>query len=434
MSDRTLRKKSEFPSQQEKDFAALSPATPKIRSKDELPTIVLQSLNEISTTVKDLKLELVKMHEKVNTQSDQINSQSKQIESQSEQIISLTNIISELRCDIHKREESVKSEEKDAACSAIKVSMERVWKDLLNRRSLTFEHYHKCLEKAKLYEEWITTSPEYIPLKFRPKAIVGNNKTVEKLRVEDAKKTYRTDVQLLMTYAASHQERIQATDELIVSAMKEHTEDESHIELLKQWWEKDVSEKEGVAKERWQKRKQFLIEKKEEYEKNPVASTSKQKTSKEISPVSIKRAATTTTKSKHSQRNPKNANKKQDEQQFKPNNTKKVSPGQQNNNKITFKVKKDTGNSVKMTKIEDKNNAESSSSVIESEQLTRREVNNLRDSNPSQLVQQIPHFQTMPVASPVLPNNNALQNHFLYQHLLYPPRPPFHQYPFQMFQ
>ena len=44
-----------------------------------------------------------------------------------------------------------------------------IWKERMNQRKIVHWHCLQNAAKAQLYNDWVTESPDYLPLKYRPK-------------------------------------------------------------------------------------------------------------------------------------------------------------------------------------------------------------------------------------------------------------------------
>ena len=161
--------------------------------------------------------------------------------------------------------------DRNVNCEALKKQIQLTWSDNLRQRSKAFANFIKSKEKAELYENWLTESPDYLPLKFRPKTIAGNNTTIADLRMKEAKSAYKSEVQILRTYALTHENRVHEIDQQMKLAIEDIAEiTENDKSALLEWWKKETSEKEDLDRQRWQKRAAFLTKKKQEAEENSV--------------------------------------------------------------------------------------------------------------------------------------------------------------------
>ena len=93
--------------------------------------------------------------------------------------------------------------------------------------------------------------------------------------------------------------------------MDDYTDDPAHKVTLKQIWDREAKQKEQVAKERWEKRKKFLSDKKTEFEVNPESQSN-------LESVPNKKAPETQTKRKNDRKQKQNQNQKQKQKQPSP--------------------------------------------------------------------------------------------------------------------
>ena len=136
-----------------------------------------------------------------------------------------------------------------------KTKLQPEWDDLLNQYAKAFLNRQKCAEKAELYKEWIAETPAYLPLKFRPKADI--NPAIQKLRLEEAQNAYRSEAKALCEYAKSHDDRINLLNDKMIKTIQSASDSIALMEL----WTEDKKIKEDRAQSRWNTRKAFLIEK-----------------------------------------------------------------------------------------------------------------------------------------------------------------------------
>ena len=133
----------------------------------------------------------------------------------------------------------------------------------LNERKKFYSNFVKNHNKARLYREWMESSPEFLPLKYKPKRIPGEIPSHTKAKVSEAKHRYKNDVNLMMEYSRIHQARVVAADkkmhQLIIDSCKN---EEELAAALAQIWADETSEQEMRAVQGWTKIERFLNKKK----------------------------------------------------------------------------------------------------------------------------------------------------------------------------
>ena len=151
-------------------------------------------------------------------------------------------------------------------CQRIKSRFSLTWKDCLNKRKQAYWHYIQNLSKSHLYEGWCKSSPEYIPLKFRPKKMLNEISTVTEARISEAKLVYSNDISIMQSYATKHENSYKEIDESINLMIDQKTVKCEERKLLKEWWIQDTLKNEEISKQLWRKRETFLTKKKLEEE------------------------------------------------------------------------------------------------------------------------------------------------------------------------
>ena len=241
-----------------------TPTQPKIKTREDLPSIVLQSINEFIMEMQGLKSQISDLDCKIEDKFAKLASLIHAEEPPTANL-ELNQQISELNDRLlrDKRDNLLKEK-----CNRLKHKISMTWRDTLNKRKQAYLNHLKNKSKADLYEEWLTSTPNYIPLKFRPKAIIGNNQRVAELRIAEAMSSYRTAVQTLRVYAETHQERCSFFDSLMADCIDKISESDDERNLLKERWEADVHNNEVISLQKWEKNRNFLISKKKESEES----------------------------------------------------------------------------------------------------------------------------------------------------------------------
>ena len=113
-------------------------------------------------------------------------------------------------------------------CNLLKDKHNVVWKEAMNARKTGFWHSLQNYEKAQLYTEWIDNSPEYLPLKYRPKVNASDGHLAVEQKVNTAKAKYRDDISLMMHHSDNHDEIVKSVDVQIQEVIIAITESEDH--------------------------------------------------------------------------------------------------------------------------------------------------------------------------------------------------------------
>ena len=149
-------------------------------------------------------------------------------------------------------------------CRKIKASIHLEWNERLKFRNKYFRNYVKNHGKEKLYNEWLETSPDYIPYKYRPKKITGEREEHTAIRIEEARFKYNTDYKLLKLYAATHKTNYDQLDQDMLEQLRSLSSNEQEYQLLSQQWKKETSQGEERALQLWSKNETFLRTRKHE--------------------------------------------------------------------------------------------------------------------------------------------------------------------------
>ena len=153
-------------------------------------------------------------------------------------------------------------------CQKIKQNLSLIWQETLNTRKQACWNSIQNYEKANLYEEWTNKSPNFIPLKYRPKRIENELPEVTRRRISEAKLKYRNDIDNMRTYAQRHIDKTEEMDDRIALLIEKSSEKEEERNMLNDWWSNDVERNSTISLQLWQKRKKFLVFKKNEEELN----------------------------------------------------------------------------------------------------------------------------------------------------------------------
>ena len=161
-----------------------------------------------------------------------------------------------------------KTNEVKERCITIKQSLSLIWQETLNKRKQACWNAIHNSEKANLYEEWINKSPNFIPLKYRPKKHENELPEITTRQISEAKFKYKNDVDNMRTYAQRHLDKTIEMDEKMARIIDHSSTSEEETSLMDKWWANDVQRNSTISLQLWQKRKKFLERKKNEEEIN----------------------------------------------------------------------------------------------------------------------------------------------------------------------
>ena len=151
-------------------------------------------------------------------------------------------------------------------CRAIKSDIILDWDSNLKSRNKFFRNFVKNNRKAQLYDDWATKSPNYIPFKHRPKRIPGEMEKHRTARIEEAKRKYSTERELLKGYAQSHLDKVKEIDKRTAELFRSKVDNDHQYSLLIEQWEKETRKDESRAQLLWTRNENFLKKKKHEDE------------------------------------------------------------------------------------------------------------------------------------------------------------------------
>ena len=158
-------------------------------------------------------------------------------------------------------------------CLRIKEGNSVIWKETMNERKKSFWHGTQNFGKAKLYTGWIEDSPEYLPLKYRPKVNTSDSQITIDQKVILAKIKYRDEIKLLYQYSEDHDLKVLEVDSHMNEIIENITSSELHRNVLLQMWAEETEINENISRQLWTKRLEFLKRKKEEEEASGTSRT-----------------------------------------------------------------------------------------------------------------------------------------------------------------
>lgn len=140
------------------------------------------------------------------------------------------------------------------------------WRLKLNQRKISYWHCLQNAAKAELYNDWLTESPDYLPLKYRPKINESDSDFLLQMKSEEAHQKYINDIDLMYEYSYQHEEKILEIEDDVKTVIEEWTTSEEEISCIQQIWTAEVKKNEKISQQLWKKRLDFLLKKKREEE------------------------------------------------------------------------------------------------------------------------------------------------------------------------
>lgn len=157
-----------------------------------------------------------------------------------------------------------KKDNEEAAQKVLSSTMSETWKELQNKRRDAFTKHNRNQELAVLYEEWQSESPDYLPKKFRPMKIRGNNSEVAEIRMNEAKSSFRSEVKMLKAHANNHLERLSTINEQAKDMINRSSGEDQCRETLYEKWSKESHDAEENVREKWISKRTYFIKLKED--------------------------------------------------------------------------------------------------------------------------------------------------------------------------
>ena len=132
----------------------------------------------------------------------------------------------------------------------------------MNQRKKFYSNFVKNYRKHKLYKNWLESSPDFLPVKYKPKRVPGEIPSLTELKINEAKQRYTNEVNLMLEYSKIHQARVAAVDQEINELLKNSCQSEEETNILQEWWRDETAEQENKMAQAWLKTERFSTEKK----------------------------------------------------------------------------------------------------------------------------------------------------------------------------
>ena len=182
------------------------------------------------------------------------------------QISSIVNTVVEERSkelsDIFLEEKKKKTLEEQ--CTRVKRTIALQWTQCLNQRKKFYNNFVKNYRKAHLYSDWMESSPDFLPLKYKPKRVPGEISSYTDAKIAEARQRYKNDVNLMLEYSQIHQARVTTIDKTMHQLIESTCRNEEEASTLTHIWKDETSEQEMRAAQTWLKTERFLSRKKHE--------------------------------------------------------------------------------------------------------------------------------------------------------------------------
>ena len=117
-------------------------------------------------------------------------------------------------------------------------------------------------------------SPNFLPLKYRPKKIPGETTNHTSLKLQEAHFKFQNDTELMSEYSDTHSSRMTEVDRDMTSLITSSCKRKEEIDKLLDDWKEDTRKEECLSLQVWDRHENFLRRKKHEDEVNKCYSTS----------------------------------------------------------------------------------------------------------------------------------------------------------------
>ena len=153
-------------------------------------------------------------------------------------------------------------------CRKFKSQNSLCWNDTLNKRKQGYWNFVKNQKKAELYDIWRTDTPNYLPLKYRPKRLENEIPQYTQSRITEAKLKYNNDITIMKAYATNHEQKYKNLDKSMMKIIFDLTHYDDERNKLMEMWENDTRKQEEHSNQLWFKKEKFLKDKKHEDQQN----------------------------------------------------------------------------------------------------------------------------------------------------------------------
>ena len=134
----------------------------------------------------------------------------------------------------------------------------RMWKSSLNNRKLTFFNTIKNREKAKIYRDFLTTDPVFIPRKLREKHTPHDTEEQKNIKAELEIAKLNTEIKLLENKSTISSNKYLEIDEGMRENIRNMCSEDTHV-FLRELWDSDCKEQEEKSIQILQRKIDWLI-------------------------------------------------------------------------------------------------------------------------------------------------------------------------------
>ena len=159
-----------------------------------------------------------------------------------------------------------RNEKIEKKCKQIIAENSIIWKKRMNQRKISYWHCLQNALKAELYKDWQTNSPDYLPLKYRPKVNATDSDLILLMKSEEAEQKYADEIDTMLHYSHQHEERVLEIDEEVKTDIDGWSFSEEEQSCLLDLWTAEARKNETISQHLWDKRLDFLTKKKIEEE------------------------------------------------------------------------------------------------------------------------------------------------------------------------
>ena len=159
-----------------------------------------------------------------------------------------------------------KSDILQSTCECLKVGISLQWSQNLKTRKKHYWNFVKNKAKSNLYSRWQQTSPQYIPLKYRPKKIPGETLHYTDCRIKEAQLKFTNDISLMIEYSKYHFDKMKEVDNNMMNLISKICSNQEEEEKLLKDWHSDTTREEEISLQVWSRHENFLHQKKHEDE------------------------------------------------------------------------------------------------------------------------------------------------------------------------
>lgn len=126
------------------------------------------------------------------------------------------------------------------------------WKNLLNNRNQMMKKSIRNSDLSKLYDDWLSREPPFLPAVFRPKPTKPENKDIDHIRLQQGKVNMAAERDIMKLYASNAQKRLSEINEEVQSLISSLSPKESVQLKIKGTWKKESTDGESNVIKQWE--------------------------------------------------------------------------------------------------------------------------------------------------------------------------------------